>query len=144
MNSMRRRRTGYSSLLSGFLVALLGCADNAHGVRPFEGATRIVIVSLRHDTLAVITDSTQVKRLSQFVNARLDSWKVDWAGVPIGAAHAQFWNGSEIIGTFGVGGGYFERQPAGDKPFAARTATQVELDEFASMTSPKLKGLLAK
>lgn len=89
--------------VAGVAVIAANCAEGAKGVKPFEGATQITILALNRDTLATITDSAQVRALATFVNARLDGWEVDWAGVPVGDAYAEFRRGNTVIGTFGVG-----------------------------------------
>ncbi|MFL5617970.1 MAG: hypothetical protein ACJ79A_06175 [Gemmatimonadaceae bacterium] len=127
---------------SGLVAVAANCAQSAKGVKPFEGATQVTIVALNHDTLANITDSAQVRALARFVNARLEGWEVDWAGVAVGDAHAEFRHDAAVIGTFGIGHNFFERYPAGDQLFATRDATQDELEEFARLAKLELAILI--
>jgi hypothetical protein len=41
-----------------------------------------------------------------------------------------------------VGRNFFERYPAGNQPFAARRATDAEIDEFVRLTTPKVAALI--
>ena len=102
------------------VVLLLGGCSLVLPVRsypPLGVVTRIEVKDRRNgNPVRVIDDPAAVKRVVEFVDGQERGWggQADWAGVPIPQVSAYFYNGSEFLGHFGVGSGFFECQRVGD------------------------------
>jgi hypothetical protein len=113
----KRKRLLIVLLLSA--VAVSGCCLGPWGTTypPLGPVTRIEVkAGLNDKQVRVIDDPAEVQRVVEFVDGhrRGWGWLSDWAGVPVPQVSADFYNGSEFKGHFGVGPGFFECQREGD------------------------------
>ena len=114
---MRKRRRLLIVLLLTTL-AVAGCCLGPWGTSypPLGPVTRVEVRDLSGKTLRTIDDPAEVQRLVEYVDGHRHGWGwlSGWAGVPVPLVTADFHNGSEFKGHFGVGPGFFECQREGD------------------------------
>ena len=126
----------FSALLALMLVSgTCRVADEPFPV--LYGIGRAVVVNQGHDSLRAITDSVELARIVEFVNARSDGWDVPFFGHPVPEViiefHApSFLAGPSSRGSFGAGGSFFSTQRVGR--FGTRWATREEIAEFWHLT----------
>ncbi|MDB5308843.1 MAG: hypothetical protein JWO38_3045 [Gemmataceae bacterium] len=114
---MRKRRR----LLIGVLIAALalaGCCLGPWGTSypPLGRVTRIEVRDLSNNRLRVMDDPAEIQRVVEYIDGHRHGWNwmSGWAGVPVPQITAEFYDGSEFKGHFGVGPGFFECQREGD------------------------------
>jgi hypothetical protein len=111
-----RKQRRLSIVLLLVMLPVVGCCLDPWGSRyPALGSvTRVEVRDLSGKTLRTIDDPAEVQRLVEYVDGHRRGWGSGWAGPPIPQVVAEFYNGSEFKGHFGVGPGFFECQREGD------------------------------
>ena len=118
----KRKRLPIVALLATLAVAGYWLDPWATSYPPLGSITRVEIRDLNGKTLRVIDDPTEVQRLVEYVDDHRHGWGGSWVGVPVPQVTAEFYNGAEFQGHFGVGPGFFECQRVGD--FASKNCTR--------------------
>jgi hypothetical protein len=130
---MRKRRLVLGLLIASAVTFVGGCTIPATKAYPQLGPVTRVEVNVRSEAVKVIDDPAQVTRIVEFVDSHCRGWggNSDMFGVPIPRVAANFYNGNEFKGRFGVGAGFFETQREGD--FASQRAGSQEEREFLEL-----------
>lgn len=100
---------------------------------PFGTVTRIEVMDDGNRKLRVILALDHLQRVVEFVDGQREGWgrTNDWAGVPIPYLKAEFYNGTNFIGHFGVGPGFFECHRNGD--FLSKGASEADCKRFLDL-----------
>ena len=123
------------SCLISAATLLCGCSAAPITPSPLERIDRVEVrYEYAEDSLLLVTDSTRVKAIVDFVNARRDGWKRPFEGVPGPRVLLIFYVASVPQGAFGAGADYFFSELHGMDGAAVRPAESPELDEFAALT----------
>lgn len=93
--------------------------------------TRVEITDNHNKPILTIDDERQIVKIVAFVDGQRSGWGAPWAGIPIPEVVANFYDGEEFQGHFGVGPTFFEAQREGD--FASKSATGRERRGFLAL-----------
>ena len=129
------RSTAFVCLMSAALL-FGGCRLVAPlaSYPPLGAVARIEVKTGSIDgPMRVIDDPAEVARVVAFVDERRGGWggSADWVGVPVPQVSADFYSGSEFLGHFGVGPGFFECHRKGS--FASQSCTESEERHFLEL-----------
>jgi hypothetical protein len=81
-----------------------------------------------------IADAERIHRLVVFANARRDASQPALSTMPASPLTANFYDGSDLVGTFGSGSNFFYVSCSNWKD--TRMATPAELAEFQQLVAP--------
>ena len=129
-------RVAFSGSLA--LIALVGCGTPNHSRElPAIGSVTSITVSRRSGSPenTEITGKAAISEIVDFVDEHRAGWGKPWFGIPVPVVTAEFYDGSEFKGSFGVGGYLFETQRDGD--FFTRSASPAEVLRFLELVSPQ-------
>src|SRR5439155_19396903 len=115
---------GVSRLL---VIAFIFAGDYGHAatLTPPSRVTRFDIIDNNRHVIKRIDSQREINALVAFVAQRRSGWIQPLAGVPVARLYADFYDGDELVGHFGVGPGFFETSLAGDQ-FRSRDAAKPE------------------
>jgi hypothetical protein len=119
------------------LIALVGCGTrNRSRELPAIGSVTSITVSRRSGSpkTTKITGKAAISGIVNFVDEHRSGWSKPWFGIPVPVVTAEFYDGSESKGSFGVGGYLFVTQRDGD--FLSRSASPAEVLRFLELVSP--------
>ena len=130
-------RAAWAGLLA--FMALVGCSTTRNF--PMLGSVTTVVVVGRNGSqpLSKITDARSILQIVAFVDGHRTSWGTPWYGIPVSFVTAQFFNGSEFKGSFGVGQNFLETQRNGG--FYAQRASLEEIQNFLNLLGINPLGL---
>ena len=123
-----------------FLFILIGVAGcGGHTTHSFSALGSVTTISVKgrdpsHPSTK-ITDGQAITQIVAFVDAHRNGWDVPWFGVPVPMEVAEFYNGTEFKGSFGVGKDFLETQR--DGRFFSQSATSGEASSFLKLLTPQ-------
>ena len=91
-------------------VFLAGCATSERTLPTLPSVTRVDITGNDTRVLKSISDHAAIAQLKAFLQEHRSGWKAPFPDTPVPRLHAYFYNGTELVGNFGVGPGFFETQ----------------------------------
>jgi hypothetical protein len=94
--------------------------------------------------LAKITDEKVISQVAADVDAYRAGWGTPWFGIPVPVVTAEFYDGLEFKGSFGVGENFLETQRAGG--FFSQNVSTSEVRRFLDLlgVSPSAVQTLTK
>lgn len=111
------------------LTALVGCKGQTRAF-PVLGPVTVVTIVGRDGSrpISTISDAQSISQIVAFVDSHRTSWGTPWYGIPVPVLTAEFYNGTDFKGSFGVGENFLETQRDGG--FFSQSASAKEIQCF--------------
>jgi hypothetical protein len=97
----------------------------------FGRVTRIEVTDRMSRPIKTIRDEKSIAKIVEFVDANRDGWITPFGGVPVPRIVANFYDGDEFKGHFGVGASFFETQRKGE--FTSKNASEADRRTFLGL-----------
>ena len=123
-----------------FLMLLMAVSMTACDVgkrdlpREFPMLGQVSSVNVRHDgskPFVKLTNPQKVSQIVAFVDSHRTGWIKPWYGIPVPAVTAEFFDGTVLNGSFGVGDAFFETQREGG--FFSQSTSPSEVHHFLDL-----------
>jgi hypothetical protein len=119
-------------------IVLTGCGFSSHRTRNFAAVGQVTAITVKgRDTSNLsqkITDSARISQIIAFVDSHREGWYVPWHGIPVPSVSVEFYKGTDLKGSFGVGKNFLETQRDGG--FYSQDATPDEVSSFLALLAP--------
>jgi len=94
---------------------------------------RIVITDNMGKSLRVITDTAEIKKITDFTLSHRSGWETPWSGTPIALLRANFYCQKSFVGDLGVGDDFLTSQGCGR--FQSRSVSEKDREIIMGLFS---------
>lgn len=104
------------TVTSSVVLFISGCGDNPcdhMNFEEFRNANRIEITDSLSNVLRKIQEPKEINALVEFAISHKSGWGTPWAGTPIASINANFYQGDNFLGDFGLGSNFLAAQGCG-------------------------------
>ena len=111
----------------------MSCNHKTTSFAQLGKVTKIEVTGTGGAVVKKIVDGKRIAQIVAFVDKNAAGWggANDWAGVPVPQIVANFYEGANFKGHFGVGANFFETQRDGD--FLSKSASDDARAEFLDL-----------